>query len=120
FGVVERGPHRIARGRVLVQHLQIQLIRPPVLVRSAAVSLGREWALLFVVHVVVDLFFDEMQPGSQAGEWLLRFFEGDFTTFFRAVRRARARGEEERDDARESARQSGQRPQYATSASSIS
>ena len=50
FCVVEGLAHRIGQGRVLVENRQVQLIRPPVPVRPAAVRLARERALLFVVH----------------------------------------------------------------------
>ena len=48
FGVVEGPAHGIARGRVLVEDLQVQLIRPPVAVRRAARRVARERALRFV------------------------------------------------------------------------
>ena len=54
--VVESVAHRIARGRILVKDFQVQLIRPPVAVRLAAVRLARERALLLVFHVDVDLY----------------------------------------------------------------
>jgi hypothetical protein len=40
FGVVEVAAHRIARRRTLMEDLQVQLIRPPFLVRHAAVRFG--------------------------------------------------------------------------------
>ena len=46
----------IACGRLLVEGLQGQLVRPPVLVRRAALRFARERALLFVVHVDVNLY----------------------------------------------------------------
>ena len=49
-GVVERLAHRIARRVVRVEGVQVQLIRPPVAVRSAGVRCGRERALRFVAH----------------------------------------------------------------------
>ena len=52
-GIVEARAHGIARGRILMEHLEVQLIRPPVAVRSSAVCFARERALLFVVHVAL-------------------------------------------------------------------
>ena len=37
LGVVERLAHRIGQGGVLVENLKVQLVRPPVAVRSVAV-----------------------------------------------------------------------------------
>ena len=56
FGVVERLTHRIARRVVRVEGVQVQLVRPPVAVRSAAERCGGKRALRFVIHVDVDLY----------------------------------------------------------------
>ena len=69
---------------------QVQLIRPPVAVRSAAERCCRERTLLFVFHVDLDLYFCRVGAAF----------------FFR--RRVDA---SERDRARDFDRQSGQRPQ---------
>ncbi len=90
-GVVERRPHGIASGRVLVQNLQVQLVRPPVSVRPAAVCVARERALRFGVHVDVDLYC-----GGGGADAALRWRRGD---------------EAARGDARSRVRQSGHRPQ---------
>ena len=52
-GVVEVLAHRIARRMVGVEGAQVQLIRPPVAIRSAAERCGRERALAFVFHVTL-------------------------------------------------------------------
>ena len=67
LGVVELRAHGIARRRVLVQDLQVQLVRPPVPVRPARVRLARERALLFVLHVDVDLRCSGLQPDQVRG-----------------------------------------------------
>ncbi len=54
-GVVEVVVHRIGPGRVLVENLQVELVRPPVLVRPGPVRLGRRgrdcWVLAFAATV---------------------------------------------------------------------
>ncbi|OIQ83142.1 hypothetical protein GALL_350680 [mine drainage metagenome] len=47
FGVVEVLVHRIGQGRMLVQHLQVELVGPPVAVRRTAASGVIERALRF-------------------------------------------------------------------------
>jgi len=53
LGVIERLAHRIGQGRVLVQNLKVQLVRPPVFV---CVCLGpaRERAVALTCHVLSD------------------------------------------------------------------
>ena len=53
LGVVERLAHRIRQGGMLVQNLNVQLVRPPVTVRVCAGS-TREWALAFACHGLSD------------------------------------------------------------------
>ncbi len=54
LSVVELLTHRIGRGGVLVKHLQVQLIRPPMLVRHGAtcVRSDHHWAFAFAIHVL--------------------------------------------------------------------
>ena len=47
FSVVELLAHGIGLGRMLVQDIQLQLIRPPVLVRRPAAGGVIEWTLCF-------------------------------------------------------------------------
>src|SRR4030095_3654698 len=56
FGVVELRAHWIPCRVIRMEGVQVQLIRPPVAVQSAAKCCGRERALLFVVHLDVDLY----------------------------------------------------------------
>src|SRR5258708_24401175 len=49
LGVVERLAHRIGQAGALVQHLKVQLVRPPVSVRIGAGS-ARHRALAFICH----------------------------------------------------------------------
>ena len=58
FSVIEPITHGVACGVVRVECAQVQLIRPPVPIRPAAVRFARERALLIVVHVDVDLYCD--------------------------------------------------------------
>ncbi len=51
FGVVKAFVHGVGQGRVLVQDLQIQLVRPPVAVRCAAAGGMVERAFRFCRHV---------------------------------------------------------------------
>ena len=98
FGVVERLAHRIACRMVRMEGAQVQLVRPPVTIRPAAVCFGCERALLFVFHVDVDLYFRR----------------GVACVFLRLprVRSAGRRvGEGEPGGLRDLPRQSGQRPQ---------
>ena len=67
FGVVELLAHRIACRVVRVEGVQVQLIRPPVAVRPAAERFARERALLFVVHVDVDLYSAGCSPVVSPG-----------------------------------------------------
>ena len=62
LGVIEILPHRIGLGRVLVEYLQVQLIRPPVLVRYNApwYRVAHHWTLTFAAHIAsnrVPYFF---------------------------------------------------------------
>ena len=54
LGVVEVLAHGIGHGRVLLEHLQVQLIRPPVSVRPA-LSRVRDRTLALLGHVVLPL-----------------------------------------------------------------
>ena len=107
FGVVERLAHRIACRVVRMEDAQVQLVRPPVPVRPAAVRVARERALLFVVHVDVDLCCVGMQPGCQSG----RFFTVRRRAFGRRAFGAACRWVGAGVAARAWARHSGQRPQ---------
>ena len=53
LGVVERLPHRIGRGRVLVENPKIELVRPPVEVRLCVGS-ARDGALAFSCHLCLS------------------------------------------------------------------
>src|SRR6185369_12290359 len=52
LAVVELRAHRIASRMPLVQDLQVQLIRPPIVIRSAGVRLRGERARAFAAHDV--------------------------------------------------------------------
>ncbi|MNL31305.1 hypothetical protein D3C87_1530860 [compost metagenome] len=51
FGIVEALVHGVGQGRVLVQDLQIQLVRPPVTVGCATASGLMKRAFRFSCHV---------------------------------------------------------------------
>ena len=57
LGVVEILTHRVGLGGVLVQDVQLQLIRPPVRVRWGSSDRVCHWALGFVIHVLSDAGF---------------------------------------------------------------
>ena len=88
LGVVERLAHGVGRGRVRMEGLQVQLVRPPVPVRRALLRVARKRALALVHWSLLPY-------------WLQR-------------------GESERAHSRAWEAHSGHRPQYTTSASSIS
>ena len=59
LSVVEIRPHWIGLGRVLVENLQVQLIRPPVLVRHGpnrrvSVRSAQRRTLAFAFHILSD------------------------------------------------------------------
>ncbi|CAB5036883.1 unannotated protein [freshwater metagenome] len=58
LGVVEVGAHRVGLRRVVAEDAEIELVRPPVVVRSAAGGAGAvsvsDWALGFAVHDLVS------------------------------------------------------------------
>jgi hypothetical protein len=49
-GVVERPAHRIGLGRVLVEHRNVQLVRPPVTIRPGRNRRVRDRAFAFFRH----------------------------------------------------------------------
>ncbi|MNP29378.1 hypothetical protein D3C76_1224000 [compost metagenome] len=51
FGIIEALVHGVGQGRVLVQDLQIQLVRPPVTVGCATASGLMERTFRFICHV---------------------------------------------------------------------
>ena len=51
FSVIESTTHGVACRVVRVERAQVQLFRPPVLIRLAAARFAREWTLLIVDHV---------------------------------------------------------------------
>ena len=69
LSVVEFLIHRIGQGRVLVEHLQVQLIRPPISIRqspSRCVPAGRAHhrALAFRIHILSDRVLNVFQAVS--------------------------------------------------------
>ena len=69
LGVVERLAHRIGQGGVLVENLNVQLVRPPVAV-PVSVGPARERALALTFHVPPIVFrffrFPQTKPRSEA------------------------------------------------------
>jgi hypothetical protein len=54
LGVIETRPHRIGERGVLVENLEVQLVRPPVAVRVPAGRPARDWAFAVAGHDASD------------------------------------------------------------------
>ena len=100
LGVVELLAVGISLGGVLAEDPQVQLVRPPVLVRCAAnglVSGAHHRALaLFACHIlsnrVLHFFFKYIrQPWKISKTWVVSFFEGFLIPVLGATRSQAAR-----------------------------